>query len=92
MQSSAIVDLLAAALAEREEEASPTPALIAVFAGVPDPRRRQGQRYPLPFLLCALVLALLCNCDTLEAVGQWCAEHRALLAAQFTAPALGLHA
>ena len=44
MQSSAIVDLLAAALAEREEEASPTPALIAVFAGVPDPRRRQGQR------------------------------------------------
>ena len=85
MQSSAIVDLLAAAVAEREEEARPTPALIAVFAGVPDPRRRQGQRYPLPFLLCALVLALLCNCDTLEAVGQWCAEHRALLAAQFPA-------
>jgi predicted transposase YbfD/YdcC len=85
MQSSAIVDLLAAALAEREEDASPTPALIAVFAGIPDPRRRQGQRYPLPFLLCALVLALLCNCDTLEAVGQWCAEHRTLLAAQFPA-------
>jgi predicted transposase YbfD/YdcC len=36
----------------------------------------------LPFLLCALVLALLGNCATLEAVGQWCAEHRALLAAQ----------
>ena len=29
MQSSAIVDLLAAALAEREEQASPTPARIA---------------------------------------------------------------
>ena len=87
MQSTAIVDLLAAAVAESEEEASPTPALIAVFAGVPDPRRRQGRRSPLPFLLClcALVLALLCNCDTLEAVGQWCAEHRALLAAQFPA-------
>jgi predicted transposase YbfD/YdcC len=28
-------------------------------------------------------LALLCNCDSLEAVGQWCAEHRDLLAAQF---------
>jgi hypothetical protein len=39
----------------------------------------------LPFLLCARVLALLCNCDTLAAVGQWCAEHRALLAAHFPA-------
>jgi predicted transposase YbfD/YdcC len=37
----------------------------------------------LPFLLSALVLAVLCNCDTLEAVGQWCAEHHALLAAHF---------
>jgi predicted transposase YbfD/YdcC len=85
MQSSAIVDLLAAAVAEREEDARPPPALIAVFAGVPDPRRRQGRRYPLPLLLCALVLALLCNCATLEALGQWGAEHRALLAAQFPA-------
>jgi hypothetical protein len=37
----------------------------------------------LPFLLGALVLAVLCNCDSLEAVGQWCAEHRAFLAAHF---------
>jgi predicted transposase YbfD/YdcC len=58
---------------------------VAAFASVPDPRRPQGRRYPLPFLLCALVLALLCNCDTLEAVGQWCAEHRDLLAAHFPA-------
>ena len=89
MQASAIVDLLAAAVAEREEreeEARPTPALSAVFAGVPDPRRRQGRRYALPFLLWALVRALLCTGDTLEAVGQWCAEHRALRAAQFPAP------
>jgi predicted transposase YbfD/YdcC len=83
MQSTAIVDLLVAAVATRGEETSPTPALIAAFADVPDPRRRQGRRYPLPFLLGALVLALLCNCDTLEAVGQWCWEHRTLLAAHF---------
>lgn len=82
MQSTAIVDLISQTLAGAEE-ASPTPALIAAFAGVPDPRRRRGRRYPLPFLLGALVLALLCNCDTLEAVGQWCAEQREVLAAQF---------
>ena len=83
MQSTALVDLLAAAVAETEEDGRPTPALIEAFAGVPDPRRRQGRRYPLPFLLGALVLALLCNCDTLEAVGQWCAAHRDLLATHF---------
>lgn len=83
MQSSALIDLLVTSVAARAEEAEPAPALIAAFAGVPDPRRRQGRRYPLPFLLGALVLALLCNCDTLEAVGQWCAEHHALLAAHF---------
>jgi predicted transposase YbfD/YdcC len=83
MQSTALVDLMMDALAEAEE--APVPPLIEAFAGVPDPRRRQGRRYPLPFLLCALILALLCNCDTLEAVGQWCAEHRDLLAAHFPA-------
>lgn len=81
MQSTALVDLIIDTLAEAEE--APVPPLVDAFARVPDPRRRQGRRYPLPFLLCALVLALLCNCDTLEAVGQWCAEHRALLAAHF---------
>ena len=85
MQSTALVDLISAALAEAPEGATPVPALLTAFAQVPDPRRRQGRRYPLPFLLGALVLALLCNCDTLEAVGQWCAEHRALLAAHFPA-------
>lgn len=81
MQSTALVDLITDMVARAEEDAGP--ALIAAFASVPDPRRRQGRRYPLPFLLGALVLALLCNCNTLEAVGQWCAEHRAVLAAHF---------
>jgi predicted transposase YbfD/YdcC len=85
MQSTAILDLIIATLPEAAEGAAPTPPLAVAFASVPDPRRRQGRRYPLPFLLCALVLALLCNCDTLEAVGQWCAEQRDLLAAHFPA-------
>jgi predicted transposase YbfD/YdcC len=70
-------------VAEAAEGTTPVPPLVVALERIPDPRRRQGRRSPLPFLLSALVLALLCNCDTLEAVGQWCAEHRALLAAHF---------
>lgn len=33
--------------------------LLAALADVPDPRRRQGKRYPLPHLLMFTVLALL---------------------------------
>lgn len=50
-----------------------------VFARIPDPRRRRGRRYPLPFLLTCLVAALLCNCDSTLAVEQWCREHQPLL-------------
>ena len=48
--------------------------LQGVFAAVPDPRDRRGRRYDLPFLLTCLVAALLCDCNRLGAVGQWCAE------------------
>src|SRR5579875_1525317 len=85
MQSTGIVALVTAALRGMEEGAAPVPPLIAAVAQVPDPRRRQGRRYPLPFLLGALILAVLCNCNTLEAVGQWCAEQHPLLAAHFPA-------
>jgi hypothetical protein len=52
-------------------------------SGLKDPRKRRGQRYDLPFLLTCLVAALLCNCNSLEAVGQWCALQRPLLARHF---------
>ncbi len=45
--------------------------LQAAFASIPDPRKRRGQRYDLPFLLICLVAALLCDCNSLEAVGRW---------------------
>jgi predicted transposase YbfD/YdcC len=54
-------------------------SLADVLASVPDPRSRQGRRYTLPFLLTCLVAAMLCNCNSLEAVGEWCREQRALL-------------
>jgi predicted transposase YbfD/YdcC len=50
-----------------------------IFEAVPDPRGRHGLRYELAFLLTCLVAALLCNCNSTEAVAQWCREHEALL-------------
>jgi predicted transposase YbfD/YdcC len=57
--------------------------LPRAFATVPDPRSRHGRRYDLPFLLTCLVAAVLCNCDSVDAVGQWCREQRQLLRRHF---------
>jgi len=57
--------------------------LPAVFASIPDPRSRHGQRYDLPFLLTCLVAALLCGCDSRDAVGQWTHDRRTLLRRHF---------
>lgn len=54
--------------------------LPAVFATVPDPRHARGKRYELWFLLVCLTAALLSNCDSLDAVGQWGALHQEVLA------------
>jgi len=54
--------------------------LQAAFASIPDPRKRRGQRYDLPFLLICLVAALLCDCNSLEAVGRWTRDQRRVLA------------
>src|SRR5437660_3082423 len=55
-------------------------SLYKAFAAVPDPRSRHGLRYDLPYLLTCLAAALLCNCNSTEAVGQWCQDHRLRLA------------
>jgi predicted transposase YbfD/YdcC len=54
-------------------------SLYELFATIPDPRHKEGQRYELPYLLVCLVAALLCNCNSTLAVGQWCREHHSLL-------------
>lgn len=54
--------------------------LPAAFASIPDPRKRRGQRYDLPFLLTCLAAALLCDCNSLEAVGRWTRDQRTVLA------------
>lgn len=62
-------------LLEREQMCT----LYELFETLPDPRSKSGQRYSLAYLLTCLVAALLCNCNSTKAVGQWCQEHRALL-------------
>lgn len=58
-------------------------SLLDVFASVPDPRSRHGRRYDLPFLLTCLATAFLCGCNSMDAVGQWCQDHRSLLRQRF---------
>ena len=86
MESIAVPAILDA-LSEEERRALLTDPAMAtlqgVFAAVRDPRKRRGLRYDLPFLLTCLVAALLCNCNTVAAVGQWCQEHRALLGRRY---------
>lgn len=54
-------------------------SLPAAFGAIPDPRNRRGQRYDLPFLLTCLAAALLCDCNSLEAVGRWTRDQQAVL-------------
>jgi predicted transposase YbfD/YdcC len=57
--------------------------LPEAFARIPDPRARRGRRSDHPFLLTCLVAALLCGCNSLDAVGEWCGHHPRLLRRYF---------
>jgi len=86
MESIVLPALLDALSVEERRALLTDPAMATlpgVFAAVPDPRKRRGLRYDLPLLLTCLVAALLSNCNTLAAVGQWCQEHRALLGRRY---------
>jgi predicted transposase YbfD/YdcC len=82
MQSSALAPVFASLTPQERRTLATAPALQALqeaFTAVPDPRSRHGRRYALPFLLTCLVAGLLCNCNSLAAVSEWCADHKALL-------------
>lgn len=49
-------------------------SLAAAFAFVPDPRRQASITYPLPALLTAAVVAILCNHRSVLAMVQWIAR------------------
>jgi len=53
--------------------------LVEMLEAITDPRGKHGLRYDLPFLLTCLIAALLCNCNSTEAMSQWCYEQKDLL-------------
>lgn len=60
--------------------------LLAAFATVPDPRRRQGTRFPLPALLALTVAAMLANHCSVLAIAEWGASQDAPLLAALGFP------
>ena len=43
---------------------------------LPDPRRKQGQRYPLESVIIIALMAMVCGCDDAESMQLWGQEHK----------------
>lgn len=59
--------------------------LLAALADVPDPRRAQGKRYPLPYLLLFTVLALLSGAKSYRGIITFLEQRREHLNRHFEA-------
>ncbi|GCE13536.1 ISAs1 family transposase [Tengunoibacter tsumagoiensis] len=80
------MDYTTFSLPERKAEIN-NPALFLslyhLFQHLPDPRRGQGQRYELAFVLTLVVVAKICGEKTLKGVTQWARYRRMLIAQHF---------
>ena len=54
--------------------AEPMRALPAYFTDIPDPRRAQGRRHPLPTVLAIAAAATLCGMRGYKAIAEWAAD------------------
>jgi hypothetical protein len=54
-------------------------SIYQIFTTIPDPRRAQGRRYELAYVLSSLVAALLCGRHSTLAVAEWCRDEQPLL-------------
>jgi predicted transposase YbfD/YdcC len=78
MQSTALPPALAtlrtAVTAASSPALPPPPDLLAAFAEIPDPRRRQGTRFPLAAVLSLAVAALVSGHLSVLAIAEWAAD------------------
>ena len=86
MDSTALSQVLAALTNNQRKELLKDTSLVSVyqiFETIPDPRRCQGRRYELAYLLTCLAAAILCNRNSTLAVAEWCRDHQDVLEEQF---------
>jgi predicted transposase YbfD/YdcC len=57
-----------------------------VLGALPDPRRRQGVRYPLRSVVIIALMAMVCGCDDAEAMEAWGDAHAKWLAGFLALP------
>jgi predicted transposase YbfD/YdcC len=56
---------------EHDNEAQALQFFRDALAALPDPRRPQGVRYPLPTVVVTALMAMVCGCDDAEAMQTW---------------------
>src|SRR5690348_16061758 len=86
MDSTALSKVLASLSNSQRKEMLKEGSLVSIyqiFQTIPDPRRRQGQRYDLAYLLTCFTAAMLCNRNSTLAVAEWCQDHQDLLEKEF---------
>lgn len=65
---------------EQETEQEALEFFERLLAGLPDPRRAQGRRYPLRAVVVIALMATVCGCDDAEAMDAWGEANEAWLA------------
>lgn len=82
MDSTALSQALASLNNSQRKQLLKEATLISVhqiLKTIPDPRRGQGRRYDLAYLLTCLAAAMLCGRNSTLAVAEWCRDHQELL-------------
>ena len=73
--SSSLIDPAIGHLADlADETAGDSPGLLAVLAGMADPRRRRGVRHKLAVILSLAVCAVLAGARSFTAIAEWAAD------------------
>jgi hypothetical protein len=57
-------------------EAAALAAFEEALRALPDPRRKQGQRYPLKSVVVIALMSMVCGCDDAESMQLWGKHHQ----------------